>query len=380
MKYPTATRPAYLPHLDGLRGWGMLLIISAHLPRPSDSTILSLLWQFEHVTKLAAVGLDTFFVLSGFLITRLILAERRRTGRISLREFYIRRSLRIFPIYTIAVIVVTIGWPTTLDRTASLLTYTYNMYLPLHPTPYPLEQSWSLAVEEQFYLLWPLLVILIPVRWLGRTTLLVIPGLAIAASLIYAASLPPTLSGALIYMSLPTRMLPIALGCYLAVVEQEGRALSLGQAALIAGAGAVLVTAASLGRATGWVPAGGWYWTLASPGVTLITFSFIVTLISPVAPRWWIAVFDFDAIRYLGSISYAGYLIHVPVLFALGVNDAALDGGSASWHYSALVLILTLALATASWFLVERPLGRLKSRLGGIAAKKAVPKTYHAQT
>ena len=359
---PRTGRPAYIPQLDGLRGWGMLLVILAHLPRPSDSLPLSLVWQAEHATKLADIALDAFFVMSGFLITRLLLAERRTTGRIDLPAFYYRRSLRIFPIYYLAILVVTLCWPTTLDRTAALVTYTYNLYLPFHPVPYPLEQSWSLAVEEQFYLLWPMLLILLPPRWLGRTTLVLIPAAALLAAITLAATAPPAIAAGLTYMSLPTRMLPIALGCFLAVMEEQGRTVSLRQAAASATIGAVILGAAVFGRAHGLLPPGGWYWTLILPGVTLMSFGAIVTLLSPATPRWLVFAFKLAPARFLGRISYAAYLIHVPLLFALGINDAALDGGPAPWRRSALVVVLTIALAAGSLFLIERPLSRLRSR------------------
>ena len=365
-------RPAYLPQLDGLRGYGMLLVLLAHLPRPSDSVPAALVWQAEHLLKLGDIALDAFFLMSGFLITRLLLAERLRTGRISLRQFYWRRSLRIFPIYYLTILVVTLVWPTTLDRTASLVFYAYNIYLPFHPTPYPLEQCWSLAVEEQFYLLWPLLLIVLPPRWLGRTTLVILPLAAVAAAVTFAAVAPPALGAELIYTMLPTRMLPLALGCYLAVLEQSGRRIGLRAATAASIGGTGLLLTAVAGRAAGIVPAGGWFWAMILPSISLLSLGFVTALINPATPSWVIAPFHWQAARFLGRISYAMYLVHIPLLFAFGVNDAALGGAPAPTAMSALVVALSLAIAYASQLLIEQPLARLRSRLGR-RAKDAVP-------
>lgn len=359
---PRTVHPPYLPQLDGLRGYSMLLVLLAHLPRPSDLPPAALVWQIEHGLKLADIALDGFFMMSGFLITRLLLAERRRTGRIGLRQFYFRRALRIFPIYYIAAVVVLMLWPADLGRAAALLTYTYNAYLPFHPQPYPLEQTWSLAVEEQFYLLWPLLLIALPTRWLGRVTLLAIPALAVASAVGVALVLPPALAAELSYTMLPTRMLPLALGCFLAVIEQEGRHLGRRTAAVAAACGASLLLLAIGGRAAGLVPTGGWVWAVILPGLSLVSLGLITTLIDPATPARLLAPFCWRPARFLGRISYAMYLVHIPLLFALGINAAALHDGPAPLRWSALVVLLSILIATASFFLIERPLAQLRHR------------------
>ena len=340
----------------------MLLVLLAHLPRPSDFPPAALVWQLEHALKLADIALDGFFMMSGFLITRLLLAERRRTGRVDLRQFYFRRALRIFPIYYVAVVVVLLLWPTDLGRGAALLTYTYNAYLPFHPQPYPLEQTWSLAVEEQFYLLWPLLLIALPARWLGRVTLVAIPALAVASAVGVALVLPPALAAELSYTMLPTRMLPLALGCFLAVVEQDGRHLGRRTAAAAATCGAGLLLLAIGGRAVGLVPAGGWVWAVILPGLSLISLGLLTTLIDPAIPARLLAPLRWGPARFLGRISYAMYLVHIPLLFAFGINAAALQDGPAPLRWSALVVLLSILIATASFFLIERPLARLRHR------------------
>ena len=161
---------------------------------------------------------------------------------------------------------------------------------------------------------------------------------------------------------LPTRMLPLALGCFLAVMEQQGRHLGRRTAAVAASCGAGLLLLAIGGRAAGLVPAGGWVWAMILPGLSLISLGLITTLIDPATPARLLAPLRWGPARFLGRISYAMYLVHIPLLFALGINAAALGDGPAPLRWSALVVLLSLLIATASFFLIERPLARLRRR------------------
>ena len=135
----------HLPGLDGLRALSVFTVIAYHAgaPVPGD------------------LGVSAFFVLSGFLITWLLMKELEETGRISLRDFYARRTLRIFPAYYVFIIGSLVldtarGFPWPGEMTLSAFTYTVNYYNAIrgHPST-GIAHAWSLAVEEQFYLLWP---------------------------------------------------------------------------------------------------------------------------------------------------------------------------------------------------------------------------------
>ena len=137
--------------LDGVRGIAILLVVGAH----AGGTGLLLP---RRVSALSAdIGVRVFFVLSGFLITSLLVAERGRCGRISLREFYVRRLLRIFPAfygYLLLVTVLAAVGVVALDHRDLAFAATYSMNFHGH-RGWVVGQTWSLAVEEQFYLLWP---------------------------------------------------------------------------------------------------------------------------------------------------------------------------------------------------------------------------------
>ena len=147
-----------IPSLDGIRAVSILMVLYGHLtgtrgfPDATASSVGNALGDIAHL------GVLIFFVISGFLITSLLMSEREKTGTISLGKFYLRRVLRIFPAFyalVLALIVATwLGWIDLTGRDfAFALTYTVNYY-PDHP--WQIGHLWSLSIEEQFYLLWPL--------------------------------------------------------------------------------------------------------------------------------------------------------------------------------------------------------------------------------
>jgi peptidoglycan/LPS O-acetylase OafA/YrhL len=148
----------HIPSLDGIRAISILMVLYGHLtgtrgfPNGMDSTLGDALGDIAHL------GVLVFFVISGFLITSLLMSEREKTGTISLGKFYLRRVLRIFPaFYALVFALLAATWLGWIDLTggdfAYALTYTVNYY-PDHP--WQIGHLWSLSIEEQFYLLWPL--------------------------------------------------------------------------------------------------------------------------------------------------------------------------------------------------------------------------------
>ncbi|QUS39076.1 acyltransferase [Tardiphaga alba] len=174
------------PAFDGFRGIGVVVVIFSHCPPVLESGVYNALLHVNMASRVGYVALDIFFVISGFFITRLLLRERAKTGRISFKDFYMRRALRIFPVYYLTILACYFIFNFNTADTISLLTYTFNFYHPLHPVPNPLEHTWSLSVEEQFYFFWPLLILLVPPRWLNAVTGRVIPLLAVASGLVMA--------------------------------------------------------------------------------------------------------------------------------------------------------------------------------------------------
>lgn len=363
-----ATRPplAHLPALDGLRAVAVSLVLWVHLPFIQGSAVAKAVWSVGQAIRAGYIGVDLFFVLSGFLITRILLDERVRTGSVSLRVFYSRRALRIFPIYYLCVAVYALAFPFDGEALLSLVTYTFNYYHPLNPTPNPLEHTWSLAVEEQFYLVWPALVTLIPLARGRRICGTFIPVLAMLVALLLAATLESTLAANLIYMSSATRMMSLSLGAALAFRELA-RAPSphwrpYGELV----AGAALLAADQGGRALGLIPAGGWYWTVALLGYALFSVGAVSLLIASrdrlaATAR---AVLSLRPLRYVGRISYGLYLYHYLLLFLLGLAPYQVFATGAPAGRVALAAGVTLATAALSYRFIEAPLLRLKDRVG----------------
>jgi peptidoglycan/LPS O-acetylase OafA/YrhL len=194
-----------LPALDGVRAVAILLVIAGH---------------FIGFGGLGATGVAVFFVLSGFLITRLLVAEIETSGRLRFGRFYWRRACRILPAYLLWV---TITWlilgnvALADDRRAltGLLTYTYNY---VTPTPYGfssiIHPAWSLSVEEQFYVLWPLALTHMTVRR-ARPGLIIFLGLVVAwrGVAAYLLNVPQTY----LDWALETNACSLASGCWLAL-------------------------------------------------------------------------------------------------------------------------------------------------------------------
>lgn len=212
-------QPAWLdrgriPCLDGLRALAILLVIYAHGHFPGDNYLLLPMLK----GRCGFLGVQIFFVLSGFLITTLMLREIDRTGRVHLGHFYLRRALRIVPVYAayLLLLVVFDAIEVTHLRGREWLaaaTYTVN-FLP-RPLPWAMSHIWSLCVEEHFYLLWPLLMAVLPLRWCLRA----IPaGLCVA---LVTRWLLLAVSNAPIDLLTFTRIDDIAVGCGLAFLARS---------------------------------------------------------------------------------------------------------------------------------------------------------------
>lgn len=302
--------------LQGVRGFALILVLGCHAGLP-----------FLHG---GFVGLDAFFVLSGFLITGLILAEVGRTGTISLTRFYARRARRLLPlaatvlIFTFAGSLLLFGsvraYETGGDISAAALYFVNWRFISQQidyfefegPTVSPVQHFWSLSVEEQFYLAWPLMVLalLFLARRAGLSPRLII-WLAISslglASLAYGIWFSPH-DPQSAYFSTLTRIWQIGLGCALAVVLP--RALSLSQlvSSVVAGAG-LLALALTAWLYTSELAYPGWYALIPTVGTAAIIVAGTATVAS--APLRFLSLPPF---QYLGRISYAWYLWHWPIL------------------------------------------------------------------
>ena len=354
----------YFPALDGLRAVAVMAVIIGHHSYPVS-------WVP------ADLGVSAFFVLSGFLITRLLMREEASTGTISLRMFYARRTLRIFPAYYAFLLLSFVldsiqgsRWSAWLGISA--LTYTVNYFNAFnrHPSN-SISHAWSLGVEEQFYLLWPLGFILLARR--GRRAL--ITGVSIVALLAVAWRSHLMLKGAdvaYLYNAFDTRFDNLAVGCLLALAA-DSTLVADGAERLARRAWYPLVT---LGLLLGsrWLTPEAYHYSAGFTINAVLVAVLIAQLLQLyVHPLWsWL---EHPVTRYLGAISYPMYLYHQ---WGDSVGRHTVSGKPAVF---AVGLAATIALATGSYFVIERPFQRLRHRFDAVrraqpmapAARETIP-------
>jgi Predicted acyltransferases len=333
-----------LSGLDGVRAIAVLMVLLGHaagLPQ-FPVVIRNLL-----VLDIARFGVAIFFVLSGFLITTLLIDERNRRGRVSLRDFYLRRTIRIFPAAYLyiacAVVVASIGWATLKPGDVlHALTYTMDYH---HDRGWALGHLWSLAVEEQFYLLWPLLFL-----WSGKRAAVVVGVIIALAPLVRVVA----------WMEWPQARIGIdeefqyvadslATGCLAALLVHRFGKERLADAIPAAAyplAALVAVMAASFSE---------WPSFYLPVGATLVNIAIAVCLlgvvfrVNPGIDR----VLNSQVAVFIGTISYSLYLWQQ---IFLGRNVPL------AREMLPLAIVLPFLAACASYFAVERPLIRLRER------------------
>ena len=345
-------RGGFRPDIEGLRGVAIGCVLLAH--------------GGLAIAAGGYVGVDVFYVISGFLITGLLMRELEREHRISLIDFYARRARRLLPMATLVVAVVVLLSLVILpparqltvsgDAIASSLYFanwhfsaqSADYFAPLTETS-PLQHYWSLGVEEQFYLAWPL-VLMAAVLLLGprvrvaRGRAFVIALAITAASLLYSA-LYTEASPNQAYFSTFTRAWELGVGAILALVPIPR--LGPRWAAALAGVGLAMIAAATLiyTDATPYPGLAALLPVLGAAAVILAGTSGIAS--GPLRALGWTPV------RYLGRISYSAYLWHWPVL----IVATELFGSLALWQ-GALAIAFALALSSLSYHAVERPFMR----------------------
>jgi peptidoglycan/LPS O-acetylase OafA/YrhL len=339
-----AWRLGHRPALDGLRGIAILLVVWAHLPVAGRAP------------NSGAGGVTVFFALSGFLITALLLDERDASdGRISLTAFYGRRVRRLLPALAVFVAFWTIASATGVSPlgvsfrdVAGVLFYVTNWLMALGATiGHPMAITWSLAVEEQFYLLWPLV-------FLGARRWPRLPATVAVLAIIYSVSMRMASwnggNDLLLYHRTDTRMDSLLLGCLLALaVKQVGR---------VADVWARLQWLAWVVLVAGVVTPGWWMQIVGVPFIAAAATCLLIAAVLAGGGGW----LEHPVLRWFGRRSYAIYLWHYP-LFVLSWAEY---GRLPVW----VVPFLALAAAEASWWLVERPFSRRSARGSGSPARR----------
>ncbi|HYO86826.1 MAG TPA: acyltransferase, partial [Dermatophilaceae bacterium] len=311
---------------------------------------------FPTVVPGGFVGVDVFFVISGFLITLLLLRELQSTGRINLWSFYARRVRRLMPA-ALTTTVVTVAVAALLAGPVKLIAivkdamwttaYLANLRFGMSPDGYfvgdeksPLLHFWSLAVEEQFYLIWPLLLILLAAvagaRWRGSLPLLLV--VILAGSLLASVVLTGSQWGHA-YFSLATRAWELAIGAGVAVAVFSGVKLPVRHWAAAVGLLAVLWSAFGYSEST------------AFPGIAAVVPTVGTALLAwagASGPVRYERAVGWRPIQFLGDVSYSLYLWHWPALI---LGRLVIGAG---WVQSAALVLVSVLLAAASFYLLER--------------------------
>jgi peptidoglycan/LPS O-acetylase OafA/YrhL len=320
------------------------------------SAAIVVIYHSGYQTIPAGFGVLTFFVLSGFLITHLMIREKEATGTISFRDFYIRRSLRIFPaFYVYWVIAIAalalrhakIIWPQAICS----FFYVNNYYQGLNNYPSsPFSHTWSLGVEEQCYLLWPAAFVLFRNRLplLARTLLFLIPALWVYRALLHVHGV----SDPYIYTSFETRVDAILVGCLFALLLHLGFARRL--IAQLSRSRYLPLTIGALLLSIGFGQGSAYRDIVGFAIDPVLVMLLILQLIHTRHVGWM----DARPITYLGNISYSTYLYQqlvVPmVMYGLHLSFQPLR--------TACCLVAAWLVASASFELVEKRFLVLKHR------------------
>lgn len=354
-----------IPALDGIRAIAVALVLAEHGGIPGVSG--------------GFLGVDVFFVLSGFLITSLLLDELAHRGRIALADFWIRRARRLLPaliVMVLAVVAVRSLFPTeavaTLrDDAVAAFFWAANWAFVAQQTDYfsqgsppsPLQHTWSLAVEEQYYLLWPLLVIAVAAvlgaraRW-GVFALATVGAVGSAVAAILMAS---DTGVNRVYFGTDTRVQALLVGAAAAaLLVRDWSVLTAGGTLIRTRWRRWAATALSVLGLAGLAALAHFATGSAGEfrlGLLIAVAVAAVLVVAPVALDQTSPVARVLAWRplvWLGAISYGVYLWHWPIFLALNGERTGWSG----WPLFAVRCAATIAVATASWWLLEEPIRR----------------------
>lgn len=357
--------------LDGMRGLAILLVLIYHVlrlnPVPMQGAIFNGLLRFA---EMGWAGVDVFFVLSGFLITSILLRTKKQPGYF--KKFYARRILRIFPLYYTTITLIFIAMPLISPEQTEITRATWPWYylylqnwgnaLNLIPTIFAIGATWSLAIEEQFYLFWPSVV-----YWLENKKLAWAAGLLALFSLGLRLLIVKRFRKLLdynkfFYFATITRLDSLLLGALIALAFQSETlkkwlkplaapvfALSLG-----------LIIYFASRRPDSPLVDNYLMYTYGYSVIALASAALIVMLTTYAESNPLRAFFRAAALRFLGKYSYAIYLFHMLPLLIFQRLFAESQGLTAWLTFNALTPLVTILLALLSWNLLETRMLALK--------------------
>jgi peptidoglycan/LPS O-acetylase OafA/YrhL len=356
----------FRPDVEGLRAVAILLVLLLHFR----------IWRFLG----GFIGVDVFFVISGFVITGVLLRERDSTGRTSLRGFYARRARRIIPLVALILAVTVICERIFIGSSAaraiagqatsiSLFVFNFNrasvadyIYVPGGPV----EAFWSLSVEEQFYLVYPALLILVGVvarQWAWRQKVNVLLACIVISSFAWSVLAYPGVA-VWPYISPFTRAWELAVGGLIAVNTLHFRAIPRWIAASMTwvGLGLVLLLACTIKDD---MPYPGWFASLPVAGTALVIIG------GTRMPSWGAEkLLSFAPVQWLGRWSYGMYLWQIPILVVM-LHWHSSQGFDSVAQFPVIIrvgaILVCILLAAASYSIYEMPIRR-SDRLRSSAA------------
>ncbi|GAC57089.1 putative acyltransferase [Gordonia hirsuta DSM 44140 = NBRC 16056] len=355
MPRPTHNQTSYLPALDGLRALAVIFVVLYHLDVPGFSGGL--------------LGVGMFFTLSGYLITSLLVFSHERTGGLGLKSFWIRRFRRLMPASILVLVATLVTSAIALPKeflgylweALSALFYVNNWYTIFSNDSYfdrfggpsPLSHMWSLSIEEQFYIFWPLMMLAMYAvikRRMGMTILTVILAL-ISFYLLYSLA-SPAFDNTRAYEGTDTRAGGLLLGAAMAFwwparkhsVDQDRRTWL--DVAGLAGIAAIVYLVITTGDNS---------MSLYSWGIAALTLATMAILAAAVAPDTLVAnLLSLPPLVWIGERSYGLYLWHMPVVAFVPLAVRT----DSPWLSVPLVVGLTVLLAALSWRYLEDPIRR----------------------
>ena len=366
MTASTGTKLTHLPALDGLRGLAVVGVLLFHGGFAA----------FEG----GFLGVSTFFTLSGFLITSLLLREHAATGTIALRAFWARRFRRLLPaaLAGLAVVCLYGWWFASPEQLATLrgdvfaaLGYVANWrfvledkrYADLFSAPSPVQHFWSLAIEEQFYVVYPLLVV-VALRFGGRRALTAV--LTVLALASVAASFALSSDFDRVYYGTDTRAFELLAGALFALWWSAPERIGPGR--LPPAVREALGAAGLLASLVAWYVVGQTSPRLARGGFALQALATVAVLVAVTAPGVVSRVLGVRPLRAVGLVSYGLYVYHWPVFLVL--DEARTD--LARLPLFVLRMVVTVGLALASYALLEQPIRRGRA-LQGTSVRVVAP-------
>lgn len=350
----------YYQQLDGLRALAVGAVLFHHW-------FGELGHSWTRAAHEGAHGVTLFFVLSGFLITEILLNARQKLPQLGLwsvlRTFYIRRTFRIFPIYYLYIGACLVAYPALLQSVWWYLSYTFNLQLwltafnPASPegnwlVP-ALAHTWTLCIEEQFYLFWPLLILTVPQRYLWHFiigTLVFSLGFHFYSLYVLKnyASERHTISA----------MFALVAGAGLALAKRQGLGLPYPQLMLPLTLGVYMLFHFPI-DAVDWP---GRNFVMAEGRLPVLLSLYLVYGAYTGFRGWFGHLLSSKPMVTIGRVSYGIYLYHLVIPFAFDDWNKAYGWNLNEGAMAAICFVVLTLIVTASWYLIEQPLNRLKDR------------------